>query len=566
MRHRLALTASVLIAPIVSIGGAASGQQFQDQTSDRFPTQALYSNQLSFCDIDLDGDLDIAFADGQGYSSQGSALRARIYINDGNGVFTDESEARVPIIGWYRGVEFGDVDRDGDWDMVLANDFYKTPVLLINDGNGFFSYDFDRLPPARLSSARAQFADVDDDDDLDLFFCNSGTSSRFGSNGRPVLYLNDGTGFFTDATAERTPNSIIRDQQDCHFFDADGDLDLDLHIGSRSTNNGGSQLWFNDGAGNFTRLQSGIPTDGSCYSYDTGDCNGDGNLDLLGANSGSSNRELLLLNDGTGTNWTDISNRISPNPTSDDNDTKFIDYDMDGDLDFVVAALFSSQDRFYRNDGSGFFTQQTNMMSPITDASLDVGFADVDGDGRPDMVTAQGEGGNFQNRLYMNTGPVDELDPEVRRTSVVAPAKGELGPFPVRTAVFDQYTSDRGFYPRSIELVYTVDGGRETVIEMDWSGNSVWRGEIPAVDPCSLVTYFVRAEDRAGNVGVGVTVDFETTGTCGSIADLNGDGLVNGADVGLLLAQWGGPGTADFNGSGTVNGADLGIMLVEWTG
>ena len=89
MRHRLVLTASVLIAPIASLGSVASGQQFQNQTSDRFPTQALYSNQLSFCDVDLDGDLDIAFADGQGYSSQGSALRARIYINDGNGVFTD---------------------------------------------------------------------------------------------------------------------------------------------------------------------------------------------------------------------------------------------------------------------------------------------------------------------------------------------------------------------------------------------------------------------------------------------------------------------------------------------
>ncbi|MHC4245747.1 MAG: hypothetical protein ACYSUU_02985 [Planctomycetota bacterium] len=69
MRHRLALTASVLIAPIASIGSVASGQQFQNQTSDRFPTQALYSNQLSFCDVDMDGDLDIAFADGQGYSS-----------------------------------------------------------------------------------------------------------------------------------------------------------------------------------------------------------------------------------------------------------------------------------------------------------------------------------------------------------------------------------------------------------------------------------------------------------------------------------------------------------------
>lgn len=558
---------SLMIVPAcVLIAASADAQQFLDGTAARFPTQTDYSNQLSFCDVDNDGDLDIAFADGQGYSSAGAALRAKIYINDGDGHFTDESIARIPTLGWYRGVEFGDVDRDGDQDMILANDFYRTPVLLINDGNGFFDYDFARLPSQRLSSARGQFADVDDDGDLDIAFCHSGTSSRFGSNGAPVLYLNDGSGFFTDATAELTPNEIIRDQQDCHFFDADGDLDLDLHIGSRSTNNGGSQLWLNDGSGMFSRLQSGLPTDGSCYSYDTGDCNGDGNLDLLGANSGSSNRELLLLNDGTGTVWTDISSQISPNPTSDDNDTKFIDFDMDGDLDFVVAALFSSQDRFYRNNGRAFFTQQTNMMSPITDASLDIGFADVDDDGRPDLVTAQGEGGNFQNRIYMNTGPVDDIDPDVRRTTVVVPVGDELGPFVVRTGVFDQYTSDRGFYPRSIELVYTVDGSREVAIEMDWSGNSVWRGEIPAVDPCSLVTYFVRAEDRAGNVGVGVTVDFETTGTCGSIADLNGDGLVNGADVGLLLAQWGGPGTADFNGSGTVNGADLGIMLVEWTG
>ncbi len=33
--------------------------------------------------------------------------------------------ARIPTIGWYRGVEFGDVDRDGDQDMILANDFYR---------------------------------------------------------------------------------------------------------------------------------------------------------------------------------------------------------------------------------------------------------------------------------------------------------------------------------------------------------------------------------------------------------------------------------------------------------
>ena len=48
--------------------------------------------------------------------------------------------------------------------------------------------------------------------------------------------------------------------------------------------------------------------------------------------------------------------------------------------------------------------------------------------------------------------------------------------------------------------------------------------------------------------------------------DLNGDGLVNGADVGLFLSLWGdmgGPG--DFNGDGIVNGADFGGLLAAWS-
>ena len=48
--------------------------------------------------------------------------------------------------------------------------------------------------------------------------------------------------------------------------------------------------------------------------------------------------------------------------------------------------------------------------------------------------------------------------------------------------------------------------------------------------------------------------------------DLNGDGLVNGEDLGLFLVGWGQPGPTDFNGDGTTNGIDLGILLVDWTG
>jgi hypothetical protein len=50
----------------------------------------------------------------------------------------------------------------------------------------------------------------------------------------------------------------------------------------------------------------------------------------------------------------------------------------------------------------------------------------------------------------------------------------------------------------------------------------------------------------------------------GNPADLNGDGVVNGADLGALLSQWGQPGTADLNGDGIVGGADIGVMLANW--
>ena len=50
---------------------------------------------------------------------------------------------------------------------------------------------------------------------------------------------------------------------------------------------------------------------------------------------------------------------------------------------------------------------------------------------------------------------------------------------------------------------------------------------------------------------------------CGPSPDLNGDGQVNGADLGLLLGAWGTP-AADLNGDGTTDGADLGLLLGAW--
>ncbi len=48
------------------------------------------------------------------------------------------------------------------------------------------------------------------------------------------------------------------------------------------------------------------------------------------------------------------------------------------------------------------------------------------------------------------------------------------------------------------------------------------------------------------------------------LGDINGDGVVDGADLGILLNNWGGDGAADLNGDGIVDGADLGLLLNNW--
>ncbi|MFO0875305.1 MAG: hypothetical protein U0575_15230 [Phycisphaerales bacterium] len=46
--------------------------------------------------------------------------------------------------------------------------------------------------------------------------------------------------------------------------------------------------------------------------------------------------------------------------------------------------------------------------------------------------------------------------------------------------------------------------------------------------------------------------------------DLDGDRMVDGSDLGVLLSQWGGPGSADLDDDGVVGGGDLGILLAGW--
>ncbi|MHC5002925.1 MAG: FG-GAP-like repeat-containing protein [Planctomycetota bacterium] len=566
MTRRLLLPA-IVPALIVTAAGA---QQLQDQTASRFPSPnpTDYTNYVAVGDIDLDDDLDLVFANGGNFASQGPAQVVRVFINDGSASFTDESAVRTKgVAGNYRGVDLGDIDDDGDLDMLLVNDFNQRPTLLINDGTGVYAdQTADRLPSPGLSATRGAFADIDNDGDLDIYINNGGPVNRFGC-GQNRIFVNDGDGFYADETAERHPPGDVCEPMDVIFGDIDNDFDLDIRTGNRGINN--SRLYRNDGSGVFTDISAGVPGDSVCYSYDFGDMNGDGNLDLVGANAGPSNTELLLRGNGTGA-FVNVSNQFSPNTSGDDNDSKFLDLDNDGDLDLVIAALFQSREKIYINDGNGSYTLDASRISSVNDASLDVMVADLDSDGRFDIVTGQGESGNYQNRIYMNvTGPVDTIPPTIVRTEQVPDTCDAAGPYAVRATIADGHTSDRGFFDKGVELLVSVDGGETMPVPMKWVGNSMWRGEIPGQAPGSSLQYVVSARDWAGNTGTGEMLVFTVLVLPG---DVNRDGAADVDDlVGVILA-WGpcpdppAACDADIDGSGAVDVDDLVEVILSWGG
>lgn len=138
---------------------------------------------------------------------------------------TGATASRMPADGDETdSVALGDVDGDGDLDMVLGNitwaHGFPTPGrnrLYLNDGTGTYVDVTTRLPLDNDYTHTVELGDVDDDGDLDVVLGNAGQNR---------LYLNDGVGTFTDVTAMQMP--VGNHGASVLLGDVDGDADLDL--------------------------------------------------------------------------------------------------------------------------------------------------------------------------------------------------------------------------------------------------------------------------------------------------------------------------------------------------
>lgn len=149
-------------------GGLTSEKIIDFKTSEDDDQSGNYSS--IFTDIDGDGDLDLYIGKCKAGVSDPTDRRRinTLYINDGDGGYTESAEAYGLANGsqtW--SVDAGDIDNDGDMDLIIAN-HDRTHDLMINRG-GYFTR-FDGLPDGVESFAyQSFFADFDNNGWLDIF-------------------------------------------------------------------------------------------------------------------------------------------------------------------------------------------------------------------------------------------------------------------------------------------------------------------------------------------------------------------------------------------------------------
>ena len=503
-----------------------------------------WTNYMRMTDIDGDGDLDILLPNSDGYFAKGAAEPFSVYLNDGTGVFTSGAQQIVNgYTGYVRQIATGDVDGDGDLDLYIPSAWGDADVLLFNDAGVFVDHAATSLPGLHSHAGATRFADVDNDGDLDLFVSDGWAQSAL----TPAhLYLNDGTGKFTEVPMGQLPSGEGAQPIDFDVFDADGDHDLDLLIDLHQVK---SLLWINDGAGHFTDASANLPAQsGLKYGPVPCDVDGDGDLDIWVDNSGPNYTEQLLINDGTGKFADETAMRVTGNVDgADDNGVACVDIDGDGDLDAVVASL-SDNERVLLNDGTGHFTALAGAFPQVSDSTLWFDFGDVNGDGRIDCATSQGES-SFLDRLYLGTpnAPVDILPPKFRSVEdVKGPVSASATPI-VRFGVVDNATTDEGPRLRKAWIRVTV-GGVMTDVAARFSGGDLYRAVLPAQGAGSvMVSYQACAKDWQGNQGCAPAKTYLVDGSAST----------SGATGSSGSASTGAGGNGNTTSSGTITSGSV---------
>ncbi len=416
---------------------------------------------VAFLDFDSDGDQDLLFVDSGEWAHQSSVLEppVALYRNEGGFRFTDVTRRAgledLTSTGSYgMGVAVGDYDGDGDPDLFLTA--VGSNRLLRNDSGRFLDVT-DKAGVAGLEddwSTSAAFLDVDGDRDLDLVVCNyvrwskeidfeldfrlTGIGRAFGppqsyEGSYPYLYRNDGSGVFTEFTAEsglKVENPATGEPMAKSLAlapaDVDGDGWMDFIVANDTVRN----FFFHNQGGTFEEIGEvlGVAYDRNgnatgAMGVDVGHYRNDGNLGFLIGNFANEMSTVYMSQDDP-LFYVDeaISEGIGAPSRSVLTFGLFLfDADLDGRLDLFQAnghleseiqAVDPSQTYrqaaqiFWNGGDEGFLPLDPGATGDLSQPVVGRGaaYADLDDDGDLDIVLTQVAGPPLLLRNDQNSG------------------------------------------------------------------------------------------------------------------------------------------------------------------
>lgn len=461
----LLLVACSLLILLPCVPGQAA--QFSELRLQHMPFEALSGQSVAAGDLDGDGDADLVFGHSgtpiRVYTNEGGVFRMAAWQGSGN-----TTSARVAL---------ADVELDGDLDLIVARSsgifvmrnsgaaaFTADPafttatrcvvddmdsdgdpdVLAIspatrvwtNDGAGAFTAG-QTLPG---SSSCAAFGDFDGDGDRDLLLGED-------------LFLRTGPATFVSSPSAISPPLTFVGS--IAVADVDGNGSLDFVSDSFNAFGGENHVYLNDGTARFTDATSQFlaGASGPIYQVVLGDVSGDGQSDLIGygaigivmrlgtttafgpemttnvygvtalvdafgnarpciavANPDSTGHRLLALSNGALVDLSGAPGSPVFWPGTFVHRILVSDVSGDGLVDLLATYMYQSHNVWLQGS-SGFGA--ADLVIPVTKPTLLKAAADLDRDGRTDVVASSGIARTPQ--LYMNRGGtfVDETEPRL---------------------------------------------------------------------------------------------------------------------------------------------------------
>eukprot|EP00054_Salpingoeca_dolichothecata_P036914 m.9165 g.9165 ORF g.9165 m.9165 type:complete len:2512 (+) comp7145_c0_seq1:94-7629(+) len=383
-------------------------------------------------DYNGDGYPDIFFARRAGPSA--------LYHNNGDGTFTDVSkQAGLINVNPANGAVFGDMDGDGDMDLYVTTFSGRSHWLFVNQGNGTFTEEAKARGVSCETSTKRQlrgwkpsFGDYDKDGHLDLYVSEYliFKDVQYQAS-RNRLFRNTGGGYFEDVTDavginrdwfrfKPAPKEFFAGQSVEDFGGTFADIDKDGHMDIFVDADGGAAtIYWNKGDNTFLDCTKpgGDTIKGECGYHNVngpmgmafGDIDNNGYSDIYISGTGSDSFDqssfdpekhhttegnVLLLNDGDRdfncSDQTCIDGNSRVNPAYGWGiahagwcwGTGFLDFDNDGDQDLALgnawmdmnpSTWYYEKSRFWRNDGLDSVTSGKNKR-PMVEIGGEVAF------------------------------------------------------------------------------------------------------------------------------------------------------------------------------------------------